>query len=205
MTAQTAPPTWTTLRFMRCLVGYRPGLFAGNLAMWGLVHLTPVLFPVLIAELLDGLTGDAAKKARGFVTQLYAAYESSDASLAEINPLLVTPSGTVLAVDAKLDVDDNALFRHPDLAAMRHEFEEDPLEAEAGKSNLNYVKLDGNVGCMVNGAGLAMGTMDLIKLAGGEPATPFLRYGDCVRIEMRDAKGKSIFGAIEQRIEPHTR
>ncbi len=123
-----------------------------------------------------GLEGAAAKKAKQFITGLYAAYEDSDASLAEINPLLVTPSDVVLAVDAKMDLDDNALFRHPDLAAMRDVAEEEPLEAEAAKSNLNYVKLDGNVGCMVNGAGLAMGTMDLIKLAGGEPAN-FLDVG----------------------------
>ncbi|HEX8386629.1 MAG TPA: ADP-forming succinate--CoA ligase subunit beta [Rubricoccaceae bacterium] len=146
------------------------------------------LRPYQVSALVSGLglTGDVAKTARQFVTQLYAAYEASDASLAEINPLLVTPSGTVLAVDAKLDVDDNALFRHPDLAAMRDEFEEDPLEAEAGKSNLNYVKLDGNVGCMVNGAGLAMGTMDLIKLAGGEPAN-FLDVGGTASPETVEA------------------
>ena len=133
-----------------------------------------------------GLSGDAAKKARQFITGLYAAYEASDASLAEINPLLVSPSGSVLAVDAKMDIDDNALFRHPDLAAMRDEAEEDPLEVEAGKSRLNYVKLDGNVGCMVNGAGLAMGTMDLIKLAGGEPAN-FLDVGGTASPETVEA------------------
>ena len=133
-----------------------------------------------------GLEGAAAKKAKTFIQGLYTAYEASDASLAEINPLLVTPSGTVLAVDAKMDLDDNALFRHADLAEMRDEAEEDPLEAEAGKSNLNYVKLDGNVGCMVNGAGLAMGTMDLIKLAGGEPAN-FLDVGGTASPETVEA------------------
>ncbi|HEX8299399.1 MAG TPA: ADP-forming succinate--CoA ligase subunit beta [Rubricoccaceae bacterium] len=133
-----------------------------------------------------GLSGEAAKQARGFITGLYAAYEASDASLAEINPLLVSPSGSVLAVDAKMDLDDNALFRHADLAEMRDEAEEDPLEVEAGKSRLNYVKLDGNVGCMVNGAGLAMGTMDLIKLAGGEPAN-FLDVGGTASPETVEA------------------
>ncbi len=148
------------------------------------VGLRPYQVTALVTDL--GLTGDAAKKARGFVTALYKAYEASDASLLEINPLLVTPSGTVLAVDGKLNVDDNALYRHPDLAAMRDENEEDPLEVEAGKSNLNYVKLDGNVGCMVNGAGLAMGTMDLIKLAGGEPAN-FLDVGGTASPETVEA------------------
>ena len=117
---------------------------------------------------------------------LARAYVARDCALAEINPLLVTPSDVVLAVDAKMDLDDNALFRHADLAEMRDEAEEDPLEAEAGKSNLNYVKLDGNVGCMVNGAGLAMGTMDLIKLAGGEPAN-FLDVGGTASPETVEA------------------
>jgi succinyl-CoA synthetase beta subunit len=123
-----------------------------------------------------GFEGAAFKEAVGFVTKLYEAYRASDATIAEINPLVRTDDGRVVALDAKFNIDDNALFRHPDLAAMRDEHEEDPLEVEAGKSNLNYVKLDGNVGCMVNGAGLAMGTMDLIKLAGGEPAN-FLDVG----------------------------
>jgi succinyl-CoA synthetase beta subunit len=123
-----------------------------------------------------GLTGDAAKEARRFITALYRAYEESDASLAEINPLLVTPSGKVIAVDGKITLDANALFRHKDLEELRDVHEEAPLEVEASEHNLNYVKLDGNVGCMVNGAGLAMGTMDIIKLAGGEPAN-FLDVG----------------------------
>ena len=148
------------------------------------VGLRPYQTAALVSGL--GLTGDAAKAARGFITGLYAAYEASDASLAEINPMLVSPSGAVLAVDAKMDLDDNALFRHADLAEMRDEAEEDPLEVEAGKSRLNYVKLDGNVGCMVNGAGLAMGTMDLIKLAGGEPAN-FLDVGGTASPETVEA------------------
>ncbi len=123
-----------------------------------------------------GLEGPAFKKAVKFIAALYKAYEESDASLAEINPLLVTPAGDVIAVDAKITLDDNALFRHKDLESLRDIHEEDPLEVEAGEHNLNYVKLDGNVGCMVNGAGLAMGTMDIIKLAGGEPAN-FLDVG----------------------------
>jgi len=123
-----------------------------------------------------GLSGDQFKNAVKFITALYRAYVASDASLAEINPLVVTRSGAVLALDAKMNIDDNALARHPDLVAMRDFDEEEPLEVEASKDNLNYIKLDGNVGCMVNGAGLAMATMDLIKLAGSEPAN-FLDVG----------------------------
>ncbi len=123
-----------------------------------------------------GLEGPAFKQAVKFVMALYKAYDETDASLAEINPMLVTPAGDVIAVDAKFTLDDNALFRHKDLEGLRDVHEEDPLEVEAGEHNLNYVKLDGNVGCMVNGAGLAMGTMDIIKLAGGEPAN-FLDVG----------------------------
>ena len=123
-----------------------------------------------------GFEGQALKEARRFVTALYQAYRQSDATIAEINPLVKTDDGRVVALDAKINLDDNALYRHPDLAEMRDEAEEDPLEVEAGRHNLNYIKLDGNVGCMVNGAGLAMGTMDLIKLAGGEPAN-FLDVG----------------------------
>ena len=123
-----------------------------------------------------GFEGQALKEARKFVTALYQAYRQSDATIAEINPLVKTDDGRVVALDAKINLDDNALYRHPDLAEMRDEAEEDPLEVEAGRHNLNYIKLDGNVGCMVNGAGLAMGTMDLIKLAGGEPAN-FLDVG----------------------------
>ena len=123
-----------------------------------------------------GFEGAAAKEARKFVAALYKAYRASDATIAEINPLVLTDDGRVVALDAKINLDDNALYRHSDLADMRDEAEEDPLEVEAGKHHLNYIKLDGNVGCMVNGAGLAMGTMDLIKLAGGEPAN-FLDVG----------------------------
>jgi succinyl-CoA synthetase beta subunit len=123
-----------------------------------------------------GLTGDAFKNGVKFLTALYAAYEGMDCSLAEINPLVITTEGAVLALDAKMTFDDNALDRHPELMPLRDLDEEDPLEVEASKSNLNYIKLEGNVGCMVNGAGLAMGTMDIIKLAGGEPAN-FLDVG----------------------------
>jgi succinyl-CoA synthetase beta subunit len=123
-----------------------------------------------------GLTGDAFKNAVKFFLALYTAYEATDASLAEINPLVITQEGHVLALDAKINFDDNALERHPDYAEMRDLEEEDPLEVEASASNLNYIKLDGNVGCMVNGAGLAMATMDIIKLAGGMPAN-FLDVG----------------------------
>jgi len=111
-----------------------------------------------------------------FITGLWKAFISSDASLIEINPLLKTSDDRVLAVDCKVTLDDNALFRHPELAAMRDLNEEDPTEVEATASNLNYVKLDGDVGCMVNGAGLAMATMDLIQLSGGRPAN-FLDVG----------------------------
>ena len=123
-----------------------------------------------------GLTGDAFKNGVKFMLSLYRAYEATDASLAEINPLVITQQGEVIALDAKMNFDDNALYRHADILAMRDLDEEDPLEVEASKSNLNYIKLDGNVGCMVNGAGLAMGTMDIIKLAGGMPAN-FLDVG----------------------------
>jgi succinyl-CoA synthetase beta subunit len=123
-----------------------------------------------------GLSGDALKSAVKFFSALYRAYENMDASLAEINPLVLTKEGNVLALDAKMNFDDNALFRHPDVVEMRDLDEEAPLEIEASKYNLNYIKLDGNVGCMVNGAGLAMATMDIIKLSGGEPAN-FLDVG----------------------------
>lgn len=123
-----------------------------------------------------GLTGDAFKNGVKFLKALYRAYDEMDCSLAEINPLVVTGEGGILALDAKINFDDNALYRHSELEALRDLDEEDPLEIEASKSNLNYIKLDGNVGCMVNGAGLAMGTMDIIKLAGGEPAN-FLDVG----------------------------
>ncbi|WP_291402343.1 ADP-forming succinate--CoA ligase subunit beta [Daejeonella sp.] len=123
-----------------------------------------------------GLSGDAFKDMTKFIVALYKAYEATDSSMFEINPVLKTSDNKILAVDAKVNLDDNGLFRHPAYAAMRDTSEEDPTEVEASKSNLNYVKLDGNVGCMVNGAGLAMATMDIIKLAGGEPAN-FLDVG----------------------------
>ncbi|MBC7388197.1 MAG: ADP-forming succinate--CoA ligase subunit beta [Opitutaceae bacterium] len=123
-----------------------------------------------------GLAGNALKEMVTFITKIYRAYEESDAAMIEINPVLKTSDDQILAVDCKMSIDDNALYRHPDLAAYRDITEEDPLEVEAGESNLNYVKLDGNVGCMVNGAGLAMATMDVIKLSGGEPAN-FLDVG----------------------------
>jgi succinyl-CoA synthetase beta subunit len=123
-----------------------------------------------------GLSGEAFKNGVKFLLALARAYEASDASLAEINPLVLTKEGSVVALDAKINFDDNALFRHPEYASLRDLDEEDPLEVEASASNLNYIKLDGNVGCMVNGAGLAMATMDIIKLAGGMPAN-FLDVG----------------------------
>jgi succinyl-CoA synthetase beta subunit len=122
------------------------------------------------------LKGDAFKQGTALMQALFRAYLETDASLAEINPLLVTQAGRVLALDAKMNFDDNALFRHPEIREMRDLAEEDALEVEASKFGLNYIKLDGNVGCMVNGAGLAMATMDLVKLAGGEPAN-FLDVG----------------------------
>ncbi|NOZ63240.1 MAG: ADP-forming succinate--CoA ligase subunit beta [Calditrichaeota bacterium] len=123
-----------------------------------------------------GLSGDQFKNGVKFLKALYNACMAVDASLAEINPLVVTRDGRVLALDAKINIDDNALYRHPDILELRDLDEEEPLEVEASKYNLNYIKLDGDVGCMVNGAGLAMATMDLIKLAGGEPAN-FLDVG----------------------------
>jgi len=123
-----------------------------------------------------GLTDEVHKKAVALILSLYRAYRGLDASLLEVNPLLVTGEGEVLALDAKVNLDDNALFRHQDLLELRDVHEESPLEVEASKYSLNYIKLDGNVGCMVNGAGLAMATMDIIKLAGGSPAN-FLDVG----------------------------
>ncbi|WP_423148134.1 ADP-forming succinate--CoA ligase subunit beta [Rubrolithibacter danxiaensis] len=123
-----------------------------------------------------GLSGVAFKDMTKFVAALYKAYEATDSSMFEINPVLKTSDNKIIAVDAKVNLDENGLFRHPDYAAYRDVTEEDPMEVEASESNLNYVKLDGNVGCMVNGAGLAMATMDIIKLAGGEPAN-FLDVG----------------------------
>ncbi|HLG36044.1 MAG TPA: ADP-forming succinate--CoA ligase subunit beta [Bacteroidia bacterium] len=155
-----------------------------------------------------GLSGIAFKEMTKFVTSLYRAYVETDSSLFEINPVLKTSDDKILAVDAKVNLDDNALDRHPDYKAMRDLNEEDATEVEAGEHNLNYVKLDGNVGCMVNGAGLAMATMDIIKLAGGEPAN-FLDVGGTAnaqrveaafRIILKDKNVKAIlvniFGGI---------
>jgi succinyl-CoA synthetase beta subunit len=155
-----------------------------------------------------GLKGDAFKNMIKFVTNLYSAYVGLDCSMVEINPLFKATDEKIIAVDCKMNLDDNALMRHPDLAALRDVTEEDPTEVEAGKHNLNFVKLDGNVGCMVNGAGLAMATMDMIQLSGGEPAN-FLDVGGTAnaqtveagfRIIMKDPKVKAIliniFGGI---------
>ncbi|WP_341224997.1 ADP-forming succinate--CoA ligase subunit beta [uncultured Arcticibacterium sp.] len=148
-----------------------------------------------------GLTGGANKEMVKFIFSLYKAYEASDSAMFEINPVLKTSDDKILAVDAKVDLDDNALYRHPELLALRDKAEEDPMEVEASESDLNYVKLDGNVGCMVNGAGLAMATMDIIKLYGGEPAN-FLDVGGSAnavtveagfRIILKDPNVKAIF------------
>ena len=133
-----------------------------------------------------GLTGDAYKSALTFIPQLYNTYIGVDATLIEINPLLKTSDNRMVAVDGKMSIDESALFRHKDVAAWRDFDEEDPTEVEADKFNLNYVKLDGNVGCMVNGAGLAMATMDIIKLAGGSPAN-FLDVGGKANAETVEA------------------
>jgi succinyl-CoA synthetase beta subunit len=129
-----------------------------------------------------GLEGDAFKKAVKFIMALYKCYEETDANLVEINPLVKTPNGDVMALDAKFTFDDNAMFRQKDYAELRDESEENPIELEASKYGLNYIKLDGNVGCMVNGAGLAMATMDIIKLSGGEPAN-FLDVGGGANVD----------------------
>jgi succinyl-CoA synthetase beta subunit len=155
-----------------------------------------------------GLKGKQVREAARLILNLYRAYEGADCSLAEINPLVLTRDGQILALDAKINFDDNAVFRHADLAAMRDLDEEAELEVEASKYDLNYIKLDGNIGCMVNGAGLAMATMDIIKLAGGEPAN-FLDVGggasaetveNGFRILLSDAHVKgiliNIFGGI---------
>ncbi len=133
-----------------------------------------------------GLSGDAYKDMVKFVGKLYKAYTGLDASLFEINPVLKTSDNKILAVDAKVNLDDNALYRHKDLAAMRDTSEEDPTEVEASEYHLNFIKLDGNVGCMVNGAGLAMATMDIIKLAGGAPAN-FLDVGGTANAQTTEA------------------
>ena len=155
-----------------------------------------------------GFTGDAYKECVKLVTALYKAHEDTDSTLTEINPLIITGDGHVLALDAKMSFDDNALYRHPDIVEMRDLSEEEPLEIEASKFDLNYIKLDGHIGCMVNGAGLAMATMDVIKLEGGEPAN-FLDVGggattervkNAFRILLSDKNVKAvlinIFGGI---------
>ena len=155
-----------------------------------------------------GLSGEAFKNCVKFVTNLYSAYVGLDCGMLEINPLFKTSDEKIIAVDCKMNIDDNALMRHAEVAALRDVSEEDPTEVEAGKFNLNFVKLDGNVGCMVNGAGLAMATMDMIKLSGGEPAN-FLDVGGTAnaqtveagfRIILKDPKVKAIliniFGGI---------
>jgi succinyl-CoA synthetase beta subunit len=155
-----------------------------------------------------GLSGEAFKQMTKFIASLYKAYEATDSSMFEINPVLKTSDNKIIAVDSKVSLDGNSLFRHPDLAALRDVTEEDPTEVEAGEHDLNYVKLDGNVGCMVNGAGLAMATMDIIKLSGGDPAN-FLDVGgtanaarveQAFRIILKDPNVKAIlvniFGGI---------
>ena len=155
-----------------------------------------------------GLSGAAANKLVKLLDAIYKAFLETDASMIEINPLILTKGGDLLALDAKVSFDDNALYRHPDLRELRDIGEEDPLEVEASKFSLNYIRLDGNIGCMVNGAGLAMATMDIIKLAGGEPAN-FLDVGgganaeqikNAFRILMADKNVKAvlinIFGGI---------
>jgi len=155
-----------------------------------------------------GLSGEAFKNCVKFVSNLYKAYVELDCGMLEINPLFKTSDDKIIAVDCKMNIDDNAIMRHPDIASLRDISEEDPTEVEAGKFNLNFVKLDGNVGCMVNGAGLAMATMDMIKLSGGEPAN-FLDVGGTAnaqtveagfRIILKDPKVKAIliniFGGI---------
>jgi succinyl-CoA synthetase beta subunit len=155
-----------------------------------------------------GCTGEAFKQMVKFVISLYKAYDGIDASMFEINPVLKTSDNKIIAVDSKVSFDENGLYRHPDYVALRDKSEEDPTEVEASENNLNYVKLDGNVGCMVNGAGLAMATMDIIKLSGGDPAN-FLDVGgtanaqrveQAFRIILKDPNVKAIlvniFGGI---------
>jgi len=148
-----------------------------------------------------GLDGTQVRKAATLMRAVYETFQATDASLVEINPLIVTAAGDLLALDAKMNLDDNALYRHPDLRELRDLSEEDPLEIEASKYSLNYIRLDGTIGCMVNGAGLAMATMDIIKLAGGEPAN-FLDVGgganadqirNAFKILMSDGNVKAVF------------
>jgi succinyl-CoA synthetase beta subunit len=155
-----------------------------------------------------GVPGDLVPQARDLLKALYKAFDDTDAALAEINPLILTGDGRVVALDAKMNFDDNALFRHPEIVALRDLDEEDPAEVEASKYDLNYIQLDGNIGCLVNGAGLAMATMDIIKLYGGSPAN-FLDVGggastekvtEAFKIMLKNAKLKAIlvniFGGI---------
>jgi succinyl-CoA synthetase beta subunit len=148
-----------------------------------------------------GLTGDSVKKGVKMMLSLFQAFVATDASILEVNPLIVTKSGDLLALDAKMNFDDNALYRHTDVRDLRDLSEEDPLEVEASKFSLNYIRLDGNIGCMVNGAGLAMATMDIIKLSGGSPAN-FLDVGgganaeqirNAFKILMSDTNVKAVF------------
>lgn len=173
-----------------------------------LVGLTPFQARNIAFRL--GLSGTAWKNAVSFIQKLYEAYKGTDAALLEINPMLKTSDDLIIAVDCKLDIDDNAMFRHKDYVGLRDVTEEEPLETEAREANLNYIKLDGNVGCMVNGAGLAMATMDIIQLSGGMPAN-FLDVGGganaktveaAFRIILKDPNVKAIliniFGGIVQ-------
>ena len=144
------------------------------------IHIDPLLginsFQAKKLAYALGLSGDAFKSAVKVFMRMYQCYQGTDATIVEVNPLILTKDKNIIVLDSKINFDDNALFRHKDIAEMRDLDEEDPMEVEAGKFNLNYIKLEGNVGCMVNGAGLAMATMDIIKLAGGEPAN-FLDVG----------------------------
>ena len=170
-----------------------------------MVHVNPALglqpFQARQLAFALGLAGDQIGKGVKTLLALYQAFLATDASLLEINPLIVTASGDLLALDAKFNFDDNALYRHPDIKELRDLDEEAPLEVEASRFSLNYIKLDGTIGCMVNGAGLAMATMDIIKLAGGEPAN-FLDVGgganaeqikNAFRILMSDTNVKAVF------------
>jgi len=148
-----------------------------------------------------GLAGPAVKQAVKLMSAIYEAFKATDASMIEINPLIVTGEGSLLALDAKMNFDDNALYRHPDIREMRDLTKRNPLEIEASKYSLNYIRLDGTIGCMVNGAGLAMATMDIIKIAGGEPAN-FLDVGgganaeqirNAFKILMSDKNVKAVF------------
>jgi succinyl-CoA synthetase beta subunit len=174
------------------------------------IHPTAGLAPFQTRQLAFalGLEGPQIAQAGRLMTAIWQAFVATDASLIEINPLIVTGDGSLLALDAKINFDDNALYRHPDIKELRDLAEEAPLEVEASKFSLNYIKLDGTIGCMVNGAGLAMATMDIIKLAGGEPAN-FLDVGgganaeqikNAFRILMSDSSVKAvlinIFGGI---------